>query len=607
MLITLQRKIKSISILDVIKIGIIIFVSFSLLANFMPYYGGGDDYDIAIAGIILANGTYGYTNELWQETGISRFVPQHWFATTQNVLVPVSSPGIVFTSAFSYLIGGYYGLFYLGPLFTILFLIISERFSTKLFGSFVGLITLVFLVSSLEIFRVGSQLLTDNVFALFSILGIYYLIKFFHEKKDTLILISSIFFVISAFFRFNGLLFLPIEVLLVVGYFIFQNISTSRSDVTSTNMLGKISLSNTDRKRILKISALLFLPWLIIISFWLSYNDYYFGDPLTTYYSFWGLDSEYLFNSFFTFDFERLDSIKSYSIVLLPDFLRTNILNNLSEQHESFFNSFLSILSFFILGTTLLIALYRKSKKIEIIIFISFVLVFLLFYSSDYALSISSHSDRFMIPALVLTFTFIGFLIDRILKINLGRFSRKSTNIITKSFKLGFLIVVGIFLFLSLIDSESVKATLKNDLNFNNPQDYASRYPIAHEGISEKSIIVETKGKRAMEYNVSPFIPIRGSQFQDVLDFNLIPPKIIPHLEKLLVEGYDAYTFKKHISQFDPRFFRYVEAEHGIILKNYSKTFCKMDLIENFSETNEKDIKSDDICYMYRGEIVPKN
>jgi len=31
-----------------------------------------------------------------------------------------------------------------------------------------------------------------------------------------------------------------------------------------------------------------------------------------------------------------------------------------------------------------------------------------------------------------------------------------------------------------------------------------------------------------------------------------------------------------------------------------------MDLIENVSETSENQIKSDDICYMYRGEIVPK-
>ena len=104
MLITLQRKIKSLSLLDLLKIGIIIFASYSLIANFNPFYNGGDDYDIAIAAKILANGTYGYTNELWQETGNSRHNPPHWIATTQNVLVPVSSPGIVSTSTFSYLI-----------------------------------------------------------------------------------------------------------------------------------------------------------------------------------------------------------------------------------------------------------------------------------------------------------------------------------------------------------------------------------------------------------------------------------------------------------------------------------------------------------------------
>jgi len=607
MLITLQRKIKSISILDVLKIGIIIFASFSLVANFLPYYNGGDDYDIAIAGIILANGTYGYTNELWQETGTSRSNPQHWLATTQNVLVPISSPGIVFTSAFSYLIAGYYGLFYLGPIFTILFLIVSERISTKLFGSFVGLITLVFLVSNLAIFLIGRQLLTDNVFALFSILGIYYLIKFFHEKKDKLILISSIFFVLSAFFRFNGLIFLPIEVLLVVGYFVFQNISTSRKELISNNILTKITFSKINSKRILKISALMILPWLSVFLFYFSFNDYYFGDPFTSYYSIWGFDSQYLFSSFFIFDSERFDSIEYYSISFLPDLLRTNLQNFSSDLDEYFLNILLTIFSFFILGAALIIALYRKSKRSEIIVLISFVLVLLLFYSSDYVVSIGGQQDRFMIPAFVLTYTLIGFLIVKILKLNLGRFSFMNTNIASKSFKIGFLIVVGIFLFLSLIDSESVKATLKDDLNFNNPQVYANRYPLEHEGFSEKSIIVETKGKRAMEYNVSPFIPVKGTQFKHELDINLVPPRVFPQLERLLVEGYDAYTFKEHTWQFDPFFFRYLEAEHGIILKDYSKTFCKMHLIENVSETSENQIKSDDICYMYRGEIVPKN
>jgi len=606
MLITLQRKIKSISILDGLKIGIIIFVSFSLIANFNPFYNGGDDYDIAIAGIILANGTYGYTNELWQETGNSRHNPSHWLATTQNVLVPISSPGIIATSAFSYLIAGYYGLFYLGPIFTILFLIISERISTKLFGSFVGLITLVFLVSNLAIFMIGRQLLTDNVFALFTILGIYYLIKFLHEKKDKLILISSIFFVISAFFRFNGLLFLPIEVLLVVGYFVFQNISTSRQELTS-NILGKINFSKINSKRILKISALMILPWLSVFLFYFIFNAYYFGDPLTSYYSKLGLDSQYLFSSFFIFNSERFDSIEYYSILFLPDLLRNNLQNFSSDLDEYFLNNLLTIFSFFILGAALIIALYRKSKRSEIIVLISFVFGLFLFYSSDYAVSIGGQQERFMIPALVLTFTLIGFIIDRILKLNLRKFSFKSNNIFSKSFKIGFLIVVGIFLFSSYIDSKSVKATLKDDLNFNNPQVYASRYPLDHEGISEKSIIVETKGKRAMEYDVSLFIPVKGNKFKDELDINLVPPRVFPQLNRLLVEGYDAYTFKEHIWKYDPFFFRYIEAEHDIILKDYSETFCKMHLIENLSETSENQIKSDDICYMYRGKVVPKN
>jgi len=204
---TIQRKIKSISILDLLKIGIIILILFTLLTNIKPYYGGGDDYDIAIAGINFAKGSYGITNELWQKTGTYLFVPQHWYETKQDVLVPVTSPGIVILSALSYIIGGYYGLFFLGPLLTILFLIISERVATKLFGSFVGLVTLLLIGSDWRIFKVGVELLTDNIFSVFFVLGIYFLIKFFHEKKDKLILFSSIFFCYICFFQVQRITF----------------------------------------------------------------------------------------------------------------------------------------------------------------------------------------------------------------------------------------------------------------------------------------------------------------------------------------------------------------------------------------------------------------
>jgi len=606
MLITLQRKIKSISILDVLKIAIIIFVSFSLFTNISPFFKGGDGYDIVIAGIHLANGNYGYTNELWLETGNSRFVPQHWFATEQNVMIPVTSTGIIATTTISYLIGGYYGAFYLGPLLAILFLIISERVTTKLFGSFVGLLTLVLLGSDLTFFQTGTQLLTDNIFTAFFILGVFYLIKFLKEKNDMLILISSIFFVTSAFFRFNGLIFLPIEVLLVVGYFVFQNIFTSRQKLKSDNILSMITFSKINTKRILKISSLMILPWLIIFSFWFSFNSYYFGNPLTTFYSVGGLDSGYLFDSFFTFDSERFDWIRTYSILFLPDLLGSNLLNNSLEQYETILKNSLSILSFLLLGAAVLVSLYIKSKRVEILVFIPFVLVILLFYSSDYSTSIGS-PDRFMIPALTLTIILTGFLIDRIWKINLGRFSRKIPNMISRGFKVGFLIIVGIFLFSSILYSESVKKILDEDFNLNNIEIYASRYPLDPEGLSEESIIVETKGKRSMEYNVIPFVPIKGGAYLKETDMSLIPQKSIPHLKKLLMEDNDVYAFKESKNIFEPRYFRYIEAEQGIILKEYSKTFCKMILVENEFEIGEMDIKSEDICYMYRGKVVPKN
>jgi len=547
-----KEKIKAISIIDAIKIGIIILVSFTLLTNINPYYGGGDDYDIAIAGINLAKGSYGITNELWQKTGASMFVPQHWYETEQDVLVPVTSPGLVSISALSYLIGGYYGLFFLGPLLSILFLIISERVATKFFGSFVGLVTLVLLGSDLTIFKVGVQLLTDNIFNVFFVLGIYFLIKFFHEKKDKLILASSIFFAMSAFFRFNGLIFLPTEVLLVVGYFLFQHIYNFRQEVTSNNILSKITLSKFNGKKILKIASLMLLPWVVVFSFYFSFNDYYFGSPLITYYSFGGLSSEYLLNSFFTFNFERFDLIKSYSIVFLPDLLGNNLLNSSLDIYESILTNFLSIFSFFIFGVALLIAILRKSKRTEIIVFTTMVLVLVLFYSSEYAISIGQ-ADRFMIPTLPLTFTIFGFIVHRIYKINLVKFSGKQSKMISTSFRKGFLILLAIFLFASFLGSPSFQEITQKNFIIN-PKIIPDRFPLDLEGLTEHSIIAEKGGKRAAEYNVIPFVPVKGSSYNTMheLDPNKVPIRPIVFLQRMLDEGYEAYTFKSHhfISDF---------------------------------------------------------
>ncbi len=606
----LKSRIKEISIIGIIKIAFIIFVSFSLFTNIITFYegGSGDDYVYAIVGIDLANGSYGYTNKLWEETGRIEFVPQHWRETNQDVLVPVSSPGIIVTSALSYLIGGYYGLLYLGPIFSILFLIISERVATKLFGSFVGLVAIILLGSDLIFFNIGQQLLTDNIFSLFFVLGIYYLIKFFHEKKDKLILLSSIFFVISAFFRFNGLIFLPIEIFLITIYAFYT--VKSNSKIYSVELFIKNQIiSKIKSKDFFKILVLLILPWVSVFLFYFSYNDYYFGDPLTSYYSFRGLDSKYLVSSFFIFDVDRFDSIKYYSIQFLPDILGKDLLALSTQDIREHVENLISVFSFFILILAALISLYDKNKRNEVFVFISFIMGLLLFYSSGYATTIGK-DGRFMIPALTLTFILFGYVIHRILQINFGRHSRKGAINYSKSFRVGFCILIGIFLIGSLVGvgAYTIKKTIQDDLNIV-PEGYSSRYPLDTEGLSGESIIVETKGRRAIEYNASPFLPATGSWFNSIneLEPKLVPQERIQILKKLIRDGYDAFTFKEPDRKFEPLYFRYLEVEHGIILKDYSKTFCKMVIIENLPEKSGKDIKSDDICYMYRGKIVPKN
>jgi len=351
------------------------------------------------------------------------------------------------------------------------------------------------------------------------------------------------------------------------------------------------------------------LPWLSVFLFYFSYNDYYFGDPFTSYYESRGLDSKYLFSSLFIFDDNRFDSIKFYSIEFLPDIIGFNLLKNSSKDLSDALENLLTIFSFFILILAAIISLYDKKKRIEVFVFISFIMGLLLFYSSDYAVTIGQ-DGRFMIPALTTTFILFGYIVQRILQINFRRYSRKGTNNISKTVKVGLWIIIGIFLVGSVLGLGvyQVQKIMKDDFNIN-PEVHVSRYPLDSEGLSGESIIVETKGRRALEYNASPFLPARGSWFNSIneLDPNLVSQEPIKILKKVMKDGYDAYTFKEPDRKFEPLYFRYLEAEHGIILKDYSKTFCKMDLIENVSETGENKIKSDDVCYMYREEVIPKN
>jgi len=179
---------------NVIKIIIILIAAFYVFGNFNPYYDAADAFLYGVTTVELMNGYFGFTNDLLQETGSWDFIPVQWSKTIYNNAIPIGDLGIYgFTSVF-YLVGGYYGLFYLGPILTVFFLIICERIATKLFGRFVGLLTLVILATDFIILWIGTQLRNDNIFAIFLILGCFFLIKFFNDKKDKSILLCSLFF-----------------------------------------------------------------------------------------------------------------------------------------------------------------------------------------------------------------------------------------------------------------------------------------------------------------------------------------------------------------------------------------------------------------------------
>jgi len=617
-LISLKNKIKTISVLDTLKIIILIIVSFALIANFYPYYEGWDSFVYGISAISLSQGSFGITNELLLETGNNEFVPNHWTKTIHDTAVPVASPAILGLAAFSYLIGGYYGLFYVGPIFSIIFLIVSERVATKLFGGFVGLFTLVLLSTDLIFLSTGVQLLTDNIFSLFFILGCFFLIKFFQNEKINLVFISTVFFVAAAFFRFNGIIFFPIEIILIAGYFGIKILKNSKINKNLENIYqNRISLLKS-KKNLLKIIVLILIPWIIFFIFWFSFNDYYFGDPLKTYYSNWSVQPD--ISTIFTIDSNRIESLKFYSAELTPDTLNSLFRTIESTENLQLSKDLLSAFALIILGGAFLISLGTKNKRAEVIVLLAFVVGSLLFFSSEYATSIGN-SERFMIPNLSISFMLLGFIIITIWKNSIEEKLKnhsKAISVIIKSVLVIILIVIPPIALLDSVKNTSEDVLLyeskgiqraKSGFNFNIPQDFVKRFPLDTEGLTTNSVIVASEGRRIVEYNAIPLSTYSGGLFpiDGIFNPNGVPQQPIDTIIKLIKDGYDVYAFKNHWWDVDPQYFRYIEKNYGLILKDYSETFCKMELAEDTKIINEIISQSDDICYVYRDSVIPKN
>ena len=95
------------------KIAIIVFVGISLLGNFIPFFESNDSYTLATIAIFLSENDFVTTNELFEETGRSEFVPGDWFQTIdKKSFFPGGAAGYHYFISFLYVLGNNFSLFY---------------------------------------------------------------------------------------------------------------------------------------------------------------------------------------------------------------------------------------------------------------------------------------------------------------------------------------------------------------------------------------------------------------------------------------------------------------------------------------------------------------
>jgi len=585
-----NRMKKSDLALNIGKISIILLVAVFLIGNIIPYYEAKDAHLYGIAAVNLSNGIYSDTNELLEETGRSEFVGSNWIQTIHDTAIPMSGAGLFVIGAFFYILGGYTGLLLVSPIFAILLLVFSERIATNLFGKYVGLLALLFLATSNLLFRNSISLQTESVFSVFLILGAFFLIKALKYRKSHQFFLASLFFVFSAFIRINGIIFLPAEIFVIVGYFIFTTIRQERL-VNYKNQIAtsksKIYITKLFSKSKLKTGILILIPWIIFFIFYFSYNAYFFGDALTNYGSVESSNIGKIYetkpDSLLKFEKQDFENLKEYSKYLLP-YQMPAIFNRSADNFENILgNEWLGGITLLILLSILLFSLFKKKKRIELLTFSALILANLWFFSAITTEHRASFgvAGRYMLPGFILSSIIYGFIIMEFFNFR-GLTKKKSVIFSIKFLKVIVVILLVGFFFFAFYFWPTMDGIVNSEINFNNIEKFASRYPLDLEGLENNDVGMAANTDRIREYGVIPFI--------------LYPPNVISNdsvilLKKILQDDYDVYVLKEPTTKYEKDSLRVLTNEHGFIIKDHSKSFCKILIGEE-----GKFQKSDDIC-----------
>ena len=574
------------------KILIIFFVAFYLLTNFNPYYEGNDAYSYAITAKLLADGSLFYSNSLSETTGQIEFIPQdHYFINEDNVALPAGYVGFFGLTTFVYLIAGNYGLFLLGPICGIIFLIISERIASHFFGKYVGLLTLLFLSTNHYLFRTSLNLQTEAVFAICFLLGCYFLISYLKNYKTICILASSSFFVFSATIRPNGIIFFPIELACIIGLILLLKFKPNIFSTTNNGLhfFNFTKDKQNYKKYFTKIILIAVLPWVAFLLFWFSFYGYFFDDPFTNHVVVMkGVEEpDKDVSSLFKFNSKNFENTKQYSKYLLPyQFPRiVDISPDFNDINNFFGKDWIGIISLILLLIINFVSFKTRKNRLQIIIFSLMTLGTVWFFASitTEIRALEGVPGRYMFSAFTVYYMMIGFLIYHFfgfLKNNLS-----SKYLIPSRFIV--LVIIAFFFFAAFYFSPPIQDILDNTFQIKSPQIYAERYPLDQEGLSSNDVLISIHTYDALDYGLIQFnARITESGINDS-SFEL--------LQKIHKLGYDVYIIKDTTIWQNKILYESLLDRKDISFSDSSPSFCKVIFNSNSAELNANLI-TDDTC-----------
>ena len=611
-----------IDFITISKILLISFTAFYLVGNFIPFYETDDASIFAFTSIQLSRGEYTITNELLEETGNWDFIPRHWTKTIYNTALPNIEVGYPIVGAISYIIAGNYGLFYINSIIATIFFIVADRIATNMFGRLVGLLTIIFLASSFWVIRFASFTMSDMLFVLVFIIGCFYFMKYLNQPAEKFLLLASAIFVMSAFIRIAGSVFFLVEIFVILS-FITYNIFLKNKYIKNLENPNQITIKHISLNRSLKIAFSIIVPWSIFFLFLFSYNDYYFGNPLTV--------KEFVTQSS---DFNLLEEIEIESgklgIPINPNQSASAIITEarergliVSKEHSIFLIEPENIMGYFravlpfpfshdiepidrnedllgkywigfltpvLLGSIFLVSYKKNIKRKEITVFTIFLLSIILLYAAvppaEQQLERNS-SQRYSIPAFTLFSMMIGLMIIEILKIK--SVNTKILKVFLKSFKILIIIFLIIFFIVAFYFTPPFQAISNGNFKFQNPEILSAKYPLDNEGLTSQSIIFDSKGHLTADRGVIPLRSLGPSFNPEYFETNSFSQELILQVKNLMSDGYDVFVHKEPGRPIDKLYFQYIVENHDLVLKSHSISFCKFYFSENSQTKSDED------------------